>query len=626
MSVRAATGLEGALGALTGIDPVGAKSLLEQIMYPFQLRFVRDEARMTAWESSRQIGKSFTIAWKAVLKAAGTARRHQNLFAASERQALEVLDKAALHLTLLERVTRKSLMRGAPSKHEIELINGSKIRAFPANPRTARGVSGDIFVDEAAHVPNDRAFWTAVAPIITRAGFSATLTSTPLGDDGLFYDVIHPAENAEYRFSTHRTTIYDAISEGLDVDVRMIRASMDEDSFAQEFLCAYLSISMSMFPWPLLKSHIVNDKVDADLHAQLLLGRSIPTFIGVDIGRRKDLTSITLGYEFPDGQLFLQPAISMRDARFEDQRGAIKSLIRKHNVQAARIDATGIGMQLAEELSEEFPGVVEGVDFSAGGEKNRLVTTAKVALERDAVWFASEDGATLADWHKIRRLVTAHGNIVFDAPRDKTGHADHFWSGALCLDASGRARGWELPGTQREPSEPASGWGLDVSSTSTSSPLRIGTAAEFGFESVDEDDLEDLRDLLSTDRPPGALPPFRGSRPPKCQVPEVATAYLLARQEDPCWGCDMSRAICEGRPRQEGWSTPEVLSKPRAEVGDTLKSLVISQGHVPRNCQLDGRELWTITSDDGDPCATCTRPRVVCGGRPYGGPLVRSAG
>lgn len=598
--------------------------LLADFMYPFQLRFLGDRARRVAWESSRQIGKSFTIAWKALLRAAAQSKRHQNLFAASERQSMEVLDKVASHIALIHRLKKVKIISGTPSKHEITLINGSKIRCFPANPRTVRGVSGDVYVDEAAHISNDKAFWTAAVPVITR-GFDVTLTSTPLGDEGIFYDATHPIEGAEFPFSVHKTTIYDAISEGLDVNVREIEGSMDADSFAQEYLCAYLSVNSTMFPWKLLRAQIVSDKVDADLLAELHIGKLLPTFMGVDVGRRRDLTSIVVGYEFPEGQVYLQPAVKLRDKPFAEQRDTIRRLIRQFGVQACKIDSTGLGMQLAEELTTEFPGLVQAVDFSSGGEKNRLVTQTKIALERGSLWFSSEDGEVLADFHKIRRLVTPAGNVVFDAPRDKTGHADHFWSSALCLDAATFARGWAfhdvnvsgLPGSTVATGD--GGWGIELLTPSgPPEQLRTPTAAEFGFDTTGEDELEDIRDLLGDERPDDELelPDFDGSMPPRCSVPLEVLRPLIARRQDPCWGCDEDRRVCEGRPRRPGWKVPEPPPPTRVFMGDALRDLVVGQGHVPPGCHLDGKILWPVVSRGADPCASCALSRAVCRGRP----------
>jgi phage FluMu gp28-like protein len=50
-----------------------------------------------------------------------------------------------------------------------------------------------------------------------------------------------------------------------------------------------------------------------------------------------------------------------------------------------------------------------------------------------------EYAALRRDLNAVKRVVTAAGNIRFDAERTEEGHADRFWALALSLQASGRA-------------------------------------------------------------------------------------------------------------------------------------------------------------------------------------------
>jgi len=617
-----------ALSSLTGgkKPPAAFNGLLEYFCFPYQLRFISDPSRFVAWESSRQIGKSFSIGWKCIFKAAAQPKRHQTVLAASERQALEVLDKVAAHCDVLQKSTRTQIVESS-SKLQITLINGSKIRALPANPRTARGFSGDLYLDEFAHVMKDRVLWEAVLPIISRADFGVTVTSTPLGDEGVFYDLTHPAADSKYKFSVHRTTVHDAIADGLKFDVDFIRASMDEDSFQQEYECAYLSILSSMFPWALLRGAMRGD--DPTLGA-LMAGQVLPTYMGVDIGRRKDLTSIVRGREFPEGCVHLIASDNLQNMTFEAQKATIAKLIRSENITKCRIDATGIGGQLAEELQTAFPGIVEPVLFHVLDEKNRIVTQAKIALERGALTLPAEDGAMLADFHKIKRHITPSGNIVFDAARDKTGHADRFWAAALCLDAAASDKGWDFgvaevnsKGRNESQDEDEHAWFAGIEAAAGGLLDRAPTADELGFLVVDDEDLEELREsLVGGRRPPtstdGAGAPFKGTMPVGCVLPATAVDHLRLRGEDPCWGCDVDRKVCGGRPIRKDWKVPEPANEGTTRIikVDALRDLLVSQGEVPERCYLDGRIAWGLVSTGNDPCVGCNAERGICGGRP----------
>ena len=64
-----------------------------------------------------------------------------------------------------------------------------RIIGLPANPMTARGFTGDVFLDEFAMHRDDRAIWAAVFPTILRGGGELDVASTPKGRDNLFAEL-----------------------------------------------------------------------------------------------------------------------------------------------------------------------------------------------------------------------------------------------------------------------------------------------------------------------------------------------------------------------------------------------------------------------------------------------------
>jgi len=60
-----------------------------------------------------------------------------------------------------------------------------------------------------------------------------------------------------------------------------------------------------------------------------------------------------------------------------------------------------------------------------------------------------------SDFRKIRKETTASGNVRFTGERDANGHADRFWSAALCREAKGHGHGPVCPPFQfANPSSP----------------------------------------------------------------------------------------------------------------------------------------------------------------------------
>ena len=100
------------------------------------------------------------------------------------------------------------------------------------------------------------------------------------------------------------------------------------------------------------------------------------------------------------------------------------------------IDASGLGMQLAERAAERFGSYrVEGIKFS-GPVKEALAYPFRAAFEDRNIRIPN-DPKLRADLRAIKKETTAAGNIRFSADRGENGHSDRFWAGALAVHAQG---------------------------------------------------------------------------------------------------------------------------------------------------------------------------------------------
>ena len=54
----------------------------------------------------------------------------------------------------------------------------------------------------------------------------------------------------------------------------------------------------------------------------------------------------------------------------------------------------------------------------------------------------------------------------------------------------------------------------------------------------------------------------------------------------------------------------------KADEGDFMLEMCISQGYVPKTCLLGGAIVWYEVGAGNDPCAGCNCERSKCKGRP----------
>lgn len=117
-------------------------------LFPYQKRWIEDDARFKIAMFARQCGKTFTSTLELVLDCiraeAQGQRRRWVILSRGERQAREAMNEGVkLHLRALRAGFRElDYDFDASTKAlEVELPGGSRITALPANPDTARGFS-----------------------------------------------------------------------------------------------------------------------------------------------------------------------------------------------------------------------------------------------------------------------------------------------------------------------------------------------------------------------------------------------------------------------------------------------------------------------------------------------------
>jgi len=264
-------------------------------------------------------------------------------------------------------------------------------------------------------------------PTITR-GYKVRVTSTPNGKQNMFYELCTAPEGAA---SKHRTTIYDAKADGLDVDIEKLKEGVrDPEAWAQEYECQFIDEATAFLTHEMISS-AEDDKATLEM-APETLGRRPELYLGVDIGRKHDLTVFWLLEKVGD-VFWTRMVRELRGAPFAAQRELLYDLIEFSSIRRICIDATGIGAQLAEEAADRFGSRVEPVAFTAPVKEDMATTTRRCFEDRRVRIPASRE--IREDLHSVKRVVTRAGNTRFDAERSRDGHADRFWALALSLTA-----------------------------------------------------------------------------------------------------------------------------------------------------------------------------------------------
>lgn len=406
-------------------------------LLPYQDRAVHSPARFT-WNCwARQTGKSFTFSLRRLFRAL-RRRRNQIILSAGARQSREVMLKIRQHcqtLRLHSKLVETSFYRDSSIRQiEIRLPSGIRLIGLPANPLTARGFTGDVFLDEFAMHRDDEGIWAALFPTLLRGEGELDVASTPRGCRNLFHRLLdHPL------FMRFTLTLEAAVEEGLKIDVAGIRAGIgDELTWRQEFCCEFADEATAFLTLDLIR--LCHDsRLTSAIDWQAIQRHGAEIYLGVDIGRHRDLTVIWIWERA--GDEYITRGVSVHsEIPFDGQEAAISRLLVLPTVARCAIDGTGLSMQLCEHLVNRFGNYrVEPVTFNSPI-KTQLAGRLRVAAERAQLRIPTDD-EIVADWHSVQRIVTSGSHLRFDADRSSGGHADRFWAAALGLHAAGNSAG-----------------------------------------------------------------------------------------------------------------------------------------------------------------------------------------
>jgi phage FluMu gp28-like protein len=328
----------------------------------------------------------------------------------------------------------------------LEFANGGKILALSSAPTAFNSKGGKIVWDEAALHKDQRQMWSGAQPAAVVWGYPIRILSTHKGKSTLFFRFCDNTRKGKTDWSLHRVTIADAVAAGLyDKVVQRqtteaerakyledIRSScQSEDIFREDYMAEPVDATTAFIPYDMIEA-CENPLVLSDLDR--LGNASGELYAGWDIGRQRDLSVIVV-LEDEGNFLCVRVVKEFDRVKFSIQKDYLALVMKLPKMRRLCVDQTGMGIPLTEEAQDNYGKYsVEGVTFT-GQTKEVLAVGARQFIEDRRV-ILPDDARLRESIHSIKRIVTAAGNIRFDAERtDETGHADYFWALALAIHA-----------------------------------------------------------------------------------------------------------------------------------------------------------------------------------------------
>ena len=387
------------------------ESTAEKIIYAlllFQRKWIADSSPVKIYEKSRQIGITWATAGDYALTAAAKKGLNCYYIGYNRDMAQGFISDCAFWAKfynlaagdIKESVFYDEKLDKYITQFKIRFASGFSVSALSSRPANLRGKRGKILIDEAAFHEHLKEVIDAALALLIWGG-QVSIVSTHFGEDNYFNELINDCRAGKKKFSIHRTTFDDAITDGLYERIclktgkpysKEAEKQWMEDTIAlygdaaeEELFCIPSKGSGIFMPSALIKACMSPDipvvrkkfkpefvhkpeaeriaEVDAFLadHIDPLLHK-IPkhsrTCFGEDFGRTGDLTVIWPLIETQLLKLETPFIVELRNCPFEQQRQILFHIVdylrENTNFSGGAMDSRGNGQYLAEVAMQRY--------------------------------------------------------------------------------------------------------------------------------------------------------------------------------------------------------------------------------------------------------------------------------
>lgn len=376
--------------------------------YPhwYQEELLDDKSLFIACTWSRQIGKSETVARKAIHTAFTKRKADVLIIAPGRRQAQELYRKVVESIKSSPLISRAVV--GKPTQEQTVFRNGSRIINLPAGDEgvTIRGYSISLLIyEEAAFIPDNVV--VAVEQGLSATGGSLIMISTPRGRSNAFYRTFNPTPELRfdmskegrqqighyscYRYSYRtglKTIRHDGTPQLSEMHIDIQRQKLPKWRFDTEYEALFVEDIDSYWPQTLIDATFNKSFTKA-----VVPQSNANYFMGIDIAKGHDFTAVTiaqrLDFDPYTGTPLLNPHISIVKREYwkiggiEAQYPLIIALVEQWKPIMVFFDKTSIGERPFEELTQTYKLPMEGVNFS-GTEKVSMYGTLTLLMSMDA--------------------------------------------------------------------------------------------------------------------------------------------------------------------------------------------------------------------------------------------------
>ena len=468
---------------------IGGQFDPNEVLLPYQKRWIADQAKIKIAEKSRRTGLTWAEAADAALNGSmstaaggcdtfyvGTTKDMAREFIEAASMWAKAYDFAASEIgeEVLENEDKDILV------YVINFASGFKIKALSSNPSNLRGMQGNVVIDEGAF-HKDLAAILKAANALTMWGSKVRIISTHNGIENLFNTLIMETRAGKRQsYSIHRIDIETACNEGLYKRICQVKKKEEwseegerkwlqellsdcatEEDAREEYYCEPKSGGGAYLPrglreracrvdGPVLRftgSDAFNSAGESERNAEMKewleavvfpelmrLDRSHRHALGEDFARTGDLTSFAPIMVKPDTRRRVPFLVELKNVPYNEQLQVLFTITEAlPRLSGIVIDSRGNGSYIGEAAFDKYGAMVLRLMPTEGWYRDNMPPY-KAAFEDDTIEVPKHDG--LLQSHRAIRLVRG----VPRMPEGKTADGGHGDNAMACVYAHAATR------------------------------------------------------------------------------------------------------------------------------------------------------------------------------------------
>ena len=359
----------------------------------YQIDLLKSRARFKGAIWHRRAGKSKTVLNQQIIRTQLTKGVYY-YFLPTYKQAKQVVWDSLVS----EHVPQEIIEKKNETELAIYFKNGSILRfAGCEDVDKHRGINPiDVVFDEYSEM--DESIWTAIIqPVLRENHGTATFIFTPKGKNHAWKLIQMTRDNPEWYWSIQTVDDTKAIDEK---ELKEAREQSPEALYRQEYLCSFEEGAGQFF----------RRILDALYKPTAWTIEGYSFQVGVDLAKYQDWTVLA---PFNINTFQVGPLERFNQVDWAVQEARIEAFVRKHNNARARVDSTGVGDPVVENLSRR--GItVEPYRFTETS-RRQLLDNLAILLEQGKIRIPDDDGL-ISELEAFRFELSSGGKITVRAP------------------------------------------------------------------------------------------------------------------------------------------------------------------------------------------------------------------